>query len=188
MDGLMLPNEKILLEIRRSPLALLRGLFDLTIALLLFWGMFKAMAEVPFWDSWWLVGQYRELATRFLWEGAGIPASWIAALFGLLALLVGVGALRHLMREASRRYSVTSLRVMNRRGFVGRATDELYLLSVDGVSLHQSLFGRLLGHASLIIAGRGNNQLRFTFVRKPDEVREKIDRIVLARRNKQPQE
>ena len=188
MDDCMLPNEKSLLDIRRSPLALLRGLFDLTVALLLLWGMLKAMAEVPFWDSWWLVEQYRELATRFLWEGAGIPAGWIAAVFGLLAFLVGLGALRQLIREASRRYSVTSLRILSRRGFLGRATDELYLLSVDGVSLHQSPLGRLLGHADLIIAGRGNNQLKFTFVRSPDEVREKVDRIVLARRTKQPQD
>jgi len=188
MDDCMLPNEKSLLDIRRSPLALLRGLFDLTVALLLLWGMLKAMAEVPFWDSWWLVEQYRELATRFLWEGAGIPASWIAAAFGLLAFLVGLGALRQLIREVSRRYSVTSLRILSRRGLIGRATDELYLLSVDGVSLHQSALGRLLGHADLIIAGRGNNQLKFTFVRSPDEVREKIDRIVLARRSKQSQE
>lgn len=188
MDDCMLPNEKSLLDIRRSPLALLRGLFDLTVALLLLWGMLKAMAEVPFWDSWWLVEQYRELATRFLWEGAGIPAGWIAAVFGLLAFLVGLGALRQLIREASRRYSVTSLRILSRRGFIGRATDELYLLSVDGVSLHQSPLGRLLGHADLIIAGRGNNQLKFTFVRSPDEVREKVDRIVLARRTKQPQD
>lgn len=188
MDGPMLPNEKILLEIRRSPLALLRGLFDLAVALLLLWGMFKALDAVPFWDSWWLVEQYRALATRFLWEGAGIPASWVAAVFALLASLVGLGALRQLVREASRRYSVTSLRILSRRGVVGRATDELYLLSVDGVSLHQSPLGRLLGYADLIISGRGNNQLKFTFVRSPDEVREKIDRIVLARRNKQPQE
>jgi len=188
MDDCMLPNEKSLLDIRRSPLALLRGLFDLTVALLLLWGMLKAMAEVPFWDGWWLVEQYRELATRFLWEGAGIPASWIAAVFGLLAFLVGLGALRQLIREASRRYSVTSLRILSRRGFLGRATDELYLLSLDGVSLHQSPLGRLLGHADLIIAGRGNNQLKFTFVRSPDEVREKVDRIVLARRTKQPQD
>ena len=188
MDGPMLPNEKSLLNIRRSPLALLRGMLDLTIALLLLWGMFKAQERVPVWDSCWLVEQYRALATRFLWEGAGIPASWIAAVFGLLALLVGAGALRQVIREASRRYSVTSLRILSRRGLIGRATDELYLLSVDGVSLHQSPMGRLLGHADLIISGRGNNQLKFTFVRSPDEVREKIDRIVLARRSKQSQE
>ncbi len=65
---------------------------DLFIALVLLWGTFKALEEVPFWDNWWLVERYRELATRFLWQGAGIPASWIATVLGLLALLVGVGA------------------------------------------------------------------------------------------------
>jgi hypothetical protein len=71
---------------------------------------------------------------------------------------------------------------------IGRVTDELYLLSVDGASLHQSVLGRLLGYADLIIAGRGNNQLKFTFVRSPDEVKNRVDRIVLARRTKQPQD
>jgi len=181
----MLPNEKILLEIHRSPLALWRGSLDLFIALVLLWGTFKALEEVPFWDNWWLVERYRELATRFLWPGAGIPASWIATVLGLLALLVGVGALRQLVREASRRYRVTSLRVIDRRGVLACATDELYLLSVDGVSLRQGVLARLLGHAHLLVAGRGNNQLAFTFVRNPSQVQEKIDRLVLARRSRQ---
>jgi len=183
----MLPNEKVLLEIRRSPMMLARGLFDLVIALLLLWGMFLSLQSVPFWDDWWLVERYRELASRFLWEGAGIPAGWIAAAFGLLALLVGLGALRQLLRELSSRYAVSSLRILSHQGFLGRTTTELYLISVDGVSVRQNPLGRLLGYASLIVAGRGDNEVHLSFVRRPDEVQEKIDRIVLARRSKQAQ-
>lgn len=183
----MLPNEKVLLDIRRSPMMLARGLFDLLIALLLLWVMFLSLQPVPFWDDWWLVGRYRELATRFLWEGAGIPAGWIAAGFGLLALLVGLGALRQLLRELGSRYQVSGLRILSRQGFLGRRTEELYLISVDGVSLEQSLPGRLLGYASLVVSGRGSRELRLSFVQKPDEVQTKIDRIVLARRSKQSQ-
>ena len=179
----MLPNEKVLLEIRRSPMMLARGVLDLVIALLLLWGMFLSLRPVPFWDDWWLVGRYRELATRFLWEGAGIPAGWIAAAFGLLALLVGLGALRQLLLELSSRYQVSSLRILSRQGVLGRCTEELYLISVDGVSVKQSLPGRLLGYASLVVSGRGMNALRLTFVNKPDEVQAKIDRLVLARRS-----
>ncbi|GAA0789364.1 PH domain-containing protein [Marinobacterium sediminicola] len=180
----MLPTEKVLLEIKRSPLALGAGLRDLTIALAIGWLGWRVMAPVPFWDSWWLVTEYRKLATRFLWEGAGIPASWIAAALGLVALWIGLSALRQLVTEVSRRYRLTGQRVLAHSGVLGRRVDQLYLLSIDGVSLEQSLFGRLFGHASLIVAGRGNNHIRFDFVRRPDEVRDKIDRCVLARRNR----
>ncbi|MBV0934602.1 PH domain-containing protein [Marinobacterium weihaiense] len=181
----MLPNEKILLEIKRSPLALSSGLRDLTIALVLAWFAWRALAEVPFWDSWWLVGEYRKLATRFLWEGAGIPASWIATVLGLVAVWIGISALREISTELSRRYKVTGLRVQAHKGVVGRKIDQLYLLSVDGVSVEQGVFGRLFGHASLVVAGRGTHQVRFDYVRKPNEVRTRIDRLVLARRSKQ---
>ncbi|GAA0691657.1 hypothetical protein GCM10009104_18230 [Marinobacterium maritimum] len=180
----MLPTEKVLLEIKRSPLALGSGLRDLSIALVLGWLSWRALVQVPFWDSWWLVCEYRKLATRFLWEGAGIPASWIAGALGLVALWIALSALRHLVTELSRRYRLTGQRVLAHTGVWGRKVDQLYLLSIDGVSLEQSLYGRLCGHASLIVAGRGNNQLRFDFVRRPDEVRDKIDRCVLARRSK----
>ena len=183
----MLPNEKILLDIRRSPMMLARGLFDLVIALLLLWGMFLSLQQVPFWDDWWLVERYRELASRFLWEGAGIPAGWIATVFGILALLTGLAALRQLLRELSSRYQVSSLRVLKRQGFLVKHTTELYLISVDGVSIEQSLLGRLLGYASLNVAGRGGSVLPLTFVSNPDDVQERIDRIVLARRSKQAQ-
>lgn len=182
----MLPSEKVLLEIKRSPLALGSGARDLVIALVLLWLCWRSLALVPFWDNWWLVAEYRKLAARFLWEGAGIPASWIAAVLGLLALWVGLSALRQLVTEFSRRYRLTGQRVLAHTGVVGRKVDQLYLLSVDGVSLEQSPLGRLFGHASLIVSGRGNNQVRFDFVRSPDEVRDKIDRYVLARRSKQP--
>ncbi len=180
----MLPTEKVLLEIKRSPLALGAGVRDLTIALVLAWLSWRSLAQVPFWDSWWLVAEYRKLATRFLWEGAGIPATWIATALGLVALWVGVSALRQLGTEVSRRYRLTGQRVLAHSGVLGRRVDQLYLLSVDGVSLEQSLYGRVFGHASLVVAGRGNNQVRFDFVRRPDEVRDRIDRYVLARRSK----
>ncbi|MBR9829050.1 MAG: PH domain-containing protein [Oceanospirillales bacterium] len=180
----MLPNEKILFEIKRSPLALSYGLRDLAIALALAWLCWDALAEVPFWDSWWLMEQYRALATRFLWEGAGIPASWIAMALGLVAVLVGLGAVRQLVHELSSRYRVSGLRVLACKGLLGRSERQLYLLSVDGVSLEQGVLGRLCGHASLIVSGRGDNALRLDFVRQPDEVRGKLDRLVLARRSK----
>jgi hypothetical protein len=180
----MLPTEKILLEIKRSPLALGTGLRDLGIALVLGWLSWRALAAVPFWDNWWLVAEYRKLASRFLWEGAGIPASWIAAALGLVALWIVLSSVRQLVTELSRRYRLTGQRVLARSGLLGRKVDQLYLLSVDGVSLEQSVVGRLFGHASLIVAGRGNNCLRLDFVRRPDDVRDQIDRYVLARRSK----
>lgn len=180
----MLPNEKTLLEIRRSPLALSAGIRDLLIACVLAWLCWRALADVPFWDGWWLVTEYRALATRLLWEGAGVPVGWIAAMLGLAAGLVGVGALRQLIRDVSCSYRLTGLRVQSRSGVLGRKVDQLYLLSVDGISLEQSIVGRLFGYASLIVAGRGNNHIRLDFVCRPDEVRDTMDRCVLARRNK----
>lgn len=181
-------NEKIMVEIRRSPFSLLVGLFYLLIAGAFAIAARKALAEPPFWDDWTLVLEYRKLVTQYLVEGFGVPAVWIAGMLGLIALFVGFVALQHLIKELSSRYAVTSLRVSTQTGLLGRYRDELYLISVDGVSMHQSLFARLLGYATLVISGRGNNALTMTFVRQPKQVKEKLDRVVLARRAKQADE
>lgn len=181
-------NEKKMVEIRRSPLALLLGLFYLFVAVVFAIAARKALAEPPFWNDWMLVLEYRKLVAQYLVEGFGIPAVWIAGALGLIALMVGFVALQHLLTELSSRYNVTSLRVSTQAGVFGVRRDELYLISIDGVSMHQTLFARLFGYATLVIAGRGNNTLSMTFVRQPKQVKEKLDRVVLARRAKQADE
>ncbi len=180
----MLPNEKTLLQVKRSPMALARGCFDLFLTLLMISFALRALAETPFWDDWWLVEQYRALATRFLWEGAGIPAVWIAVALGLVGLFFAVDAWSRLSREISTRYEMTNLRACARWGLLGKTRQDLYLLSIDGVTLEQSVFGRLLGWGHLSLSGRGSNQLDWRFVRKPEEVRDQLDKQVLARRMK----
>ncbi|WP_417535024.1 PH domain-containing protein [Marinobacterium stanieri] len=178
----MLPNEKTLLSVKRSCLALTRGALDLVVTLVFIYLSARALANPPFWDSWWLVEEYRKLATRFLWEGAGIPASWIAIALGLVALLFALDAMHRLVREFSTRYEVTNLRLTLNHGLLGKHREDLYLLSVDGVTLERSLAGRLLGWGSLTLRGRGNNSLEWRFVRDPEAVRDQIDKLVLARR------
>lgn len=184
----MLPNEKTLFVIKRSPLALVRGVLDLLLTLLFVLLSAWSLAEVPFWDSWWLIEEYRKLAARFLWEGAGIPAGWIAVALGLVALLLAIEALYRLSRESSTRYEVSNVRLSVRHGIMRRFSEELYLLSVDGVSLEQGVCGRLFGWATLKVKGRGNNALELSFVRQPQEVRSRIDRIVLVNRMKSAKE
>lgn len=183
----MLPNEKTLLQVKRSPMALARGCFDLLLTLLMISFALRALANTPFWDSWWLVEQYRALATRFLWEGAGIPAVWIAAALGLVALFFAVDAWNRLSREFSTRYEMTSLRVFARWGLLSKTRQDLYLLSVDGTTLEQGFFGRLLGWGHLTLGGSGNNQVEWRFVRNPQEIRDQLDKQVLARRMKASQ-
>ncbi|MGB2131154.1 MAG: PH domain-containing protein [Marinobacterium sp.] len=184
----MLPNEKVLFTIKRSPLALGRGVLDLLLTLLFVLLSAWSLAEVPFWDSWWLVEEYRKLATRFLWEGAGIPASWIAIALGFVALLLAFDMIYRLSRESSTRYDVSNVRLSTRHGLARKFTEDLYLLSVDGVALEQGFLGRLFGWATLKVMGRGNNSLELSFVRQPGEVKSRLDRVVLASRMKAPKE
>ena len=83
-------------------------------------------------------------------------------LFYLFLLLVIVGFLRLLaryLRWISTVYAVTNRRVIIQKGIFGRDFDEIPVLQVRGVDVHQSVGDRILGFGTVRVSSEGAGHL-----------------------------
>jgi uncharacterized membrane protein YdbT with pleckstrin-like domain len=77
---------------------------------------------------------------------------------------------------------VTSQRLIVKRGFVTRRSDELELWAIEEVSLEQGLMGRLLGFGRIKAQGTGDDELEIPAIADPLRFRKAIqDAIGRAR-------
>lgn len=70
--------------------------------------------------------------------------------------------------------AVTDRRVVIKRGWLSRATEELSLASVEEVNIRQSILGRLLGYGKLSISGTGTAELKTPNIAAPIQFRRAI--------------
>ena len=73
---------------------------------------------------------------------------------------------------------VTSRRIIYKKGFLSRETNEIKLSAIEAITIEQDFIGRTLRVATLNIIGRGDgNRLRFEAVGKPIRTKHKIESI-----------
>lgn len=64
-------------------------------------------------------------------------------------------------------YAITNKKVLMKRGFIRRRTDELMLKKVEGVDVDQGIQGRILGYGNLVFQGTGGQLVTFFMVPNP---------------------
>ena len=74
---------------------------------------------------------------------------------GLLFLLGLIVFLRMMIRQWSTEIGITSHRFVERHGLLSMRTNEIALPNIEGVRVHQSVLGRLLGYGTVRIEGTG---------------------------------
>ena len=87
--------------------------------------------------------------------------------FGITLLMAGY----EYMRIKCIEQAVTNRRVIFKRGIISRHTEELLLNSVETVEIRQSIWGRILGYANIMVTGRGESDLQLKWMQKPLEVK-----------------
>ncbi len=130
------------------------------------------------WLLFWGVLAYLTAALRYGWAGQvasygsalSTLAGWVHVgtseleryLFYVLLFLVFLGLLRLLVRYLrwiSIVYAVTTRRVIIQKGILGRDFDEIPVLQVRGVDVHQSFGQRLLGYGTVRVSSEGAGHL-----------------------------
>lgn len=104
------------------------------------------------------------------WFGA-----W-AALVLLGLLLVGIYIFLHaavVMKTTD--FAVTSKRVVVKRGWLNRRTQELAVESVEGVMVQQSIWARICGYGRVVVTGTGDATIVFPPMARPVEFRRAIE-------------
>ncbi len=145
-------------------------------------GRYSLKAAVHLWIGWALwITLVLGLYLRFMEEKTTL---WNEIAFGVAAgpALWSLG--RALVRKFSLRYRLTNHRLFTERGLFSRQHDELELIRVDDVSVHQNFLQRLfdVGTVTVLSTDTSNPELLIEGITHPLVLKEQIRGQVRARR------
>ena len=104
-------------------------------------------------------------------------ASWP----GWAAIVAGVGIavfLRVMVPIWTTEIGVTSDRVIVKRRFLARHTDEIQLSAIEEINVDQGLFGRLLGFGRIKLQGTGDDDVDIPAIASPLRFRRSIQQAL----------
>lgn len=130
-------------------------------------GVVAALVFVVFLTKWSTSVDWDWLKQFFSWS------RWVVVLVSL-----GYLAVRALQWNTTH-FVVTSHRVMYRHGVIGKIGIDIPLERVNNVSIHQSVFERVIDAGDLLIESGGEEgQQSFSDIREPDEVQNIIHNAI----------
>ena len=116
-----------------------------------------------------------EILARGRWPGLFWFGTW-TALIVLGVAIVGIFIfLRAAVVMNTTDFAVTNKRVILKRGWLNRQTQELAVQSVEGVSLDQSWWARLWNYGRVVVTGTGDAVIRFPPMADPVAFRRAIE-------------
>jgi len=80
-------------------------------------------------------------------------------------------------RTKSVEQGLTTKRVIRKTGVISRKTDEMKITAIETVEMNQGVFGRIFGYGFVKITGRGTSNLVLSYVRKPLDVKKRIEEM-----------
>lgn len=112
---------------------------------------------------------------RGKWPAVFWFGAWAALIF-LGIIIVGIFIfIRSVIVMTSTDFAVTDRRIILKRGWLNRSTQELAVESVEGVSLDQSLIARMFGYGRIVVTGTGDAVIVFPPMANPVEFRRAIE-------------
>jgi len=137
-----------------------------------------------------LSGETVTFRTRLHWKLYCLPGLVVVVLLApltvlalnsttkLLALLPAVAALVILavpfLKRRSSEFAVTTKRVIIKLGVLNTRSVELLLPKIEGITVSQSLGGRLFGYGQIVVIGTGGTQEPFPGIQAPLDFRQAV--------------
>lgn len=109
---------------------------------------------------------------------------WLLIFLGLFTLVVGYGiiflllGLYYYLRNTTTEMIITNNRVIAKCGIVSIHTTEIRNIKIEGIRLHQSVLGRILGYGNIIFTGTGNAVTVFEDVIDPVATKSLCEEII----------
>lgn len=114
-----------------------------------------------------VAGEQQIIYTTFsYWNlvfGFGIGVVFAPITFGLSMIFALLAVIDHYFTE----YSVTTRRVLTKRGMIRRRVSEVNIRKVEGIDVRQTVLGRILGYGDVIVRGTGTEHLTIRMVQDP---------------------
>jgi uncharacterized membrane protein YdbT with pleckstrin-like domain len=100
---------------------------------------------------------------------------WPALALALVFLILGLaGVLRAWWKIFTTEIAVTTARVVHKRGFINRYTNEMNLDKVESVKVDQSVLGRIFDYGTIFILGTGQGFEKLKMISHAIELRNAI--------------
>ena len=98
-------------------------------------------------------------------------------LFALLVFIIGVMKFAQmLVIKATTEIAITTTRLIYKRGLVARSVGEMNIDRIEGISIDQSLTGRIFNFGRVIIRGMGVGELYLPQIADPVKFRRAIEK------------
>lgn len=109
------------------------------------------------------------------------------ALLILGVILIGIWIFFAMMiRLWTTEIAVTNQRFVYKRGLFRLDTEEIALPNIEGVKVHQSMWGRLLGYGRVRVEGTGVDAIQTPNIARPVQFRRAIENAKFAGHGPQP--
>lgn len=74
-------------------------------------------------------------------------------------------------------FGLTNRRVVRKQGVIARDTAEMKLVSIENITVHQTVMGRILGYGTVLVTGKtaGVSDVRLDRVKDPISVKKTIE-------------
>ena len=95
------------------------------------------------------------------------PTAWLEYVFLLGCMVALLLLVRRMIPIWTTEIGVTDNRLIVKRGWLARSTDELQLRSIEQVNLRQGVVGRLLGYGQVDVHGTGVDNLFIPAIADP---------------------
>ena|SRR5208282_2443794 len=104
-------------------------------------------------------------------DKSAAPVTFISILLFVIAAL---SFLSTWFRRITTEIAVTDRRIIYKRGWISRHTEEMNISKVETVDVNQSILGRLLGYGTIRIRGIGGSWEPLYYIAAPIKIRNKI--------------
>jgi uncharacterized membrane protein YdbT with pleckstrin-like domain len=106
---------------------------------------------------------------------ASAASQSIGLLVGVIGVLMGSA---ELVRYNYSEFAVTNRRVIAKFGALGRSSLDLQLSRIEGIDVHQSVFGQFFNYGTIGVRGIGGSEELFPAVAAPLELRKHVEELL----------
>lgn len=104
-------------------------------------------------------------------------SNWITIwMLGLTIIGLPI-ALYLAIKIKTQEFGMTNRRIIYKYGIISRTSEEMKISSMETVTIHQSLAGRLFGFGDIRITGRGTSDVIFKQIDDPIAVKKAIESV-----------